>query len=456
MNNRKTLMQLTSNIYVKIGVIIILIALLLLPAHTIENMVIERQFRQLEAHNEISSKWGEDQTLTGPILTIPYDVEIEKEGDKADDSRVVRYSGFVHFLPDQLNISGDVNKAQQDLHRGMYDIVVYNSDLRVTGEFHDLPLHQYRDDNLKLHLDRAFVSLGISDLKGLEDQIVLDWNGNSSQFNSGTLSKDVVSAGMHCPVTMSTEETSSYTFSLEMNLKGSEFLYFVPVGKTTDVQLSSNWTNPSFNGAFIPDERNVSEDGFTAKWNVLHLNRNYPQSWKGKSYEVANSAFGVNLILGVDVYQKTIRVVKYALLFVTLTFLLFFFVEILNKVFIHPIQYGLVGIALVVFFTLLLSFSEHIRFNQAYLISTLLTIGLISAYVRSILKSNNLALLLSGILSTLYAFIFIIIQMQDFTLLFGSLGIFIILALTMFFSRKIDWYGIGHERLNEPEEKSTS
>ena len=220
-------------------------------------------------------------------------------------------------------------------------------------------------------------------------------------------------------------------------------LYFTPVGKVTDVAVSSSWKNPSFNGAFLPDNRKISASGFTANWNILHLNRNFPQSWIGTNYNLENASFGIDLILPVDNYQKSYRSIRYAILFIGFTFLVFFFIEILNKIFIHPIQYILVGIALIIFYTLLLSISEHLAFNISFILAASASLLLIGGYVKAILKSNQLTYLIIGILFILYSFIFVIIQLQDFALLIGSIGIFIILGLVMYFSRKIDWYNIN-------------
>ncbi|MFA9290314.1 MAG: inner membrane CreD family protein [Solirubrobacteraceae bacterium] len=167
------------------------------------------------------------------------------------------------------------------------------------------------------------------------------------------------------------------------------------------------------------------------------------------SYSLKDSSFGIDLLLPVDNYQKSYRFIKYVILFIGFTFLVFFFIEVLNKVFIHPIQYILVGFSLIIFYTLLLSISEYLKFNFAFIISSFLTLLLLGGYVKAILKSNKLSLLILSILTVLYTFIFVIIQLQDFALLIGSLGIFIILGLTMYFSRKIDWYNLN---LNDQSE----
>ena len=259
--------------------------------------------------------------------------------------------------------------------------------------------------------------------------------------NPGLISNDIVSSGLHINYPLdSIPENMSFDFDISLN--GSEQLMFAPIGKITNVNLNSPWKEPSFDGVFLPKKRTIGENGFTANWKVLHLNRNYPQSWVGTKHHVNNSSFGVNLRLPVDVYQKSMRVAKYAILFIVLTYLVFFFVEILNHILIHPIQYILVGIALVLFYILMLAFSEQMNFDLAYILAALMTIGLVFLYCRSILKSWALSLMTASILLILYGFIFIIIQMQDFALLFGSLGVFLILAVTMYFSRKVDWFDL--------------
>ena len=286
-------------------------------------------------------------------------------------------------------------------------------------------------------------------MRGIEEQINLKWNTKTVSFNPGVTNNDIVKSGINAPVTVSSNDSLEYGFSFDINLKGSQLLYFTPVGKVTDINMSSSWKNPSFNGAFLPDTRTVSDSGFKANWNVLHLNRNYPQAWIGSKFNIDNSAFGINLLLPVDNYQKSYRSIRYAILFIAFTFMVFFFIEILNKVFIHPIQYILVGIALIVFYSLLLSISEHLKFNLAFIISGIATLLLIAGYVKAILKSTQLTYLISSILLILYSFIFIIIQLQDFALLIGSIGIFIILGLVMYFSRKIDWYSLNLKDKND-------
>src|SRR5258708_14338268 len=181
-------------------------------------------------------------------------------------------------------------------------------------------------------------------------------------------------------------------FSTTVKLKGSGNLLFVPAGKETRVEAASSWSDPSFTGSFLPDVRTVQDSGFVADWKVLYLNRNYPQQWKQGVYELSKAAFAVNLLVPLDSYQQTTPSVKYAILTILLPFTACFLIEWIYSRAIHSLQYVLVGFALCLFYTLLLSFSEYIGFNPAYLVASLATIGLIAWYVRSILRSSKMSL----------------------------------------------------------------
>jgi inner membrane protein len=438
--------NLKNSVFFKIFIIAFIGLCLLIPTSMISSLIDAREATQMEAIQEVSAKWANEQTISGPFVSVPYTRYIKQEANGDIPEKIVEVKEYVHFLPSSLKISGELKPEK--LHRGIYEVVVYNSKLQVSGEFRGIKLSGQEVPLKDMQVDRAFISLGISDLRGIEQQISLQWNQENAAFNSGTVTSDLLGSGINVPVKLQSNDSSTYTFSLTLDLKGSQRIYFTPVAEVTDVEISSPWNNPSFNGAFLPDTRDITPEGFKASWNILHLNRNYPQMWYGSAHQVGSSAFGIDLLLPVDNYQKSTRSIKYAILFIGFTFLTFFFVEVLNKVFIHPIQYILVGIALVVFYTLLLSFSEHIPFNMAFSLAAGATLLLVAGYVKAILKSWPLTGLLIGLLLVLYTFIFVIIQLQDYALLIGSIGIFIILALVMYFSRKIDWYNI---KLGEEE-----
>lgn len=440
--------KLGTNILFKSLLIVFIALLLLIPAVMIQSLISERENTQQQAINEVSSKWSEAQTITGPVLTIPYYRYIKQRIPDTDTERMVQVKDYLHLLPEELKITGDIEPERR--YRGIYEVVVYKSGLNFAGKFNTQLVKDMNIPLKDIQSDMAFVTIGINDLRGIESQMAMNWNGELLTFNSGTVSADVIQNGIHTPVALKSGETGMYEFDFDLVLKGSRYLYFVPAGKTTSVVVKSIWNNPSFTGAFLPVNREINENGFEANWKVIHLNRNYPQIWSGSQYNVKESAFGVNLLLPVDSYQKSMRTAKYAILFIALTFMVFFFVEIMNRKFIHPVQYILVGLALVLFFALLLSISEHLAFNLAYILSALGTIAVVTGYVKAILKSTQLTVVISGILFVLYLFIFVLIQLQDYAMLFGSIGLFIILTTVMYFSRKIDWYNINP---SPPEEK---
>ncbi|RKS42561.1 inner membrane protein [Gillisia mitskevichiae] len=441
--------KLKSNIYFKIGIIIFLILVLMIPTSMVENLIHEREQVQSSAIDEVSSKWGKGQTISGPFISIPFDKYVNKYNKKDSVNEIIKIKQWAHFLPEKLNISGIIQPEKRN--RGIYEVVVYESKLKIEGNFDNIDFKNLDIDKKDVHFDKATLNIGINDLKGIEKQVSIKWNNQNISFNSGTSTKEIISSGINAVVPIANDSMQTYLFSTEIDLKGSQYLYFTPVGKTTDVRIKSNWTTPSFTGTYLPDDRTVTDDGFDSKWNILHLNRNYPQEWVGSKYNIDISTFGTDLLLPVDNYKKSYRVARYAILFLALTFLTFFFVEIMRKVFIHPIQYLLVGMAIIVFYVLLLSFSEHITFNFAYIIASILTLSLVSLYTMAILKSKQIGFLIFGILFIMYSFIFTIIQLEDYALLIGSSGMFIILCIVMYYSRKIDWYNIN---LDEKESLS--
>lgn len=432
-----TMKNLKSNIYLKIGALVLITLLLLIPKSMITSLIHEREYRQDHAIREVSSKWAEAQTIVGPLVSLPF-----YRHTKDSDGKIISTNKeYIHILPNHLEIDGAILPEKR--HRGIFEIVVYNSKVNIKGTFTPIELNVLKIDPSNVLWNEAEFVVGIHDLRGIEKQIDLKWNDKSYSFNPGVSSSDIVHSGINTRVSLDKSDSTNYTFEMDLELKGSQLLYFTPVGKVTDVKIKSDWANPSFNGAFLPDSSSINDKGFFANWNVLHLNRNFPQRWIGSQYNISNNSFGIDLILPIDNYQKSYRASNYAILFIGFTFIAFFFMEIMNRIFIHPIQYILVGISLIVFYTLLLSFSEHMFFNLAFIISAVATVLLISLYCKAILKSTKLSIFIAGLLTVLYTFIYVIIQVQDFALLIGSIGLFIIIGGVMYYSRKIDWYNLN-------------
>ena len=444
MNTENTLIEkvnsfIKTSVTLKLLTITILMLLLLIPAAMIRSIIQERESLNTEATNEVSSKWADAQQINGPILTIPLIYEFEVENKKTTTTK------YWHLLPENLNIDGNI--VPEKLKRGIYEVVVYRSNLNVSGDFNISP----RPDpqNLKeIQYDQAFLTIGITDLRGIQNQINLNWNGKNLYVQPGSKLTDIIYSGITIDTPDLREQANqNIAFDYTVNLQGSKNLSFIPVGNTTNVKLKSTWPSPSFNGNFLPDDREVSEDGFTAYWSVLQLNRNYPQTWigDGNKQQMQESSFGVDLIKPIDDYQKSLRSAKYSAMAIALTFLIFFLVEILNKKKIHPFQYALVGLALCLFYILLVSISEHSNFNVAYGISSVGIVVMISLYSLSVFKKLNLSLILISTLCGIYGFLFVTLQLADYALLMGSIGLLLILGLTMYFTRNINWYKLNME-----------
>jgi inner membrane protein len=430
-----------TSITLKLIIIGILILVLLIPTTMIQDMIKEREFTRDSATQEVASKWGLDQTVGTPVITIPYyllNASNQKETTKH----------YAHILPEDVRIKTKL--VPDSKKRGMYEIVLYNTQITIEGSFKSEIENLKKEINAEFHPEQAYIELGISDLKGVKDIVSFVINDTAAyEFNPGVPSSDVYNSGMSCPVDLTAQD--DFNFACAVNLNGSSSLYFLPYGKKTIVELNTNWTNPSYQGAFLPDTSNTSESGSYAKWKILQLNRNYPQyglnNFIRQSEQSAamtngqkDSSFGLKLILPVDQYQKTNRTAKYSIMFILLTIVSFFFIEIINKKRVHPIQYLLIGFGIVLFYILLLSISEHVNFDVAYWISCAGIVTMISMYTQSIFKQLKITGLIGIILTTLYVFFYSLLQLQDFSLLMGSIGLFIILGVTMYLTRNIDWY----------------
>lgn len=422
-----------SKLIIKGLIIGVLALLLLIPAYFVQNLVQEREARQKEAFIEVSSKWADQQNITGPVLVIPY---TRSAADK--DGKPIIIKSLAYFLPDKLNIESTVRPEKR--YRGIYEVMLYSSSIRLSGNFGALPLQKLALTAADMVWREAYLCLSITDARGLKDELQLKWNDSTLSLTPSFVNNAVFKEGFVSPVTINEMSANAgFNFSSQVNLNGSQQLLFTPVGKQTTVHMQSTWPDPSFNGSQLPDTSSISKKGFTAGWKSFSHTRNFPQAWKDDVYNLSSSSLGVDLFIPVNGYQKTMRSVKYAILCILLTFTAFFLIETNNKKSVHPVQYALIGFALILFYTLLLSFSEYIGFNGAYAVATSATVGLIAWFVKGLLQSGKLSVLLSLVLVLLYSYIFTILQLQDYALLLGSVGLFLTLAIVMYYSRRVQW-----------------
>ncbi len=431
---KKTTSFIRNSATLKIFSIGIIVLFLLIPTSMINSLMWERQSRRNEVVQEINQKWGNRQILTGPFFTVPYRSYFRDKND------ALKFNiEYLHILPEKLDIGGDLKPHIR--YRSLYEAVLYNTNLKVSGNFVIPALGQLDIDPANVLWEKAIFSMGISDMRGIRENILVNYNGTHHKAEPGLKTTHIAAAGVKCAIPLSPDNEKN-AFSFELSLNGSEEIGFIPVAETTHVGLKSDWPSPSFNGSFLPASRDVTKAGFSANWKVLHLNRNFPQYWTGNQYNVTDSAFGTRLLITADVYQKAIRISKYAVMFIVFTFAAFFFSEIINRNRVHPIQYILIGMAVILFYVLLLSISEHVDFDFAYIISASAITLLISGYSKGILKNNRFTVTVFGILTILYAYLYIVLQLEDYALLMGSIGLLLILTTVMYITRKIDWYAV--------------
>jgi inner membrane protein len=415
------------------GMIIFGMALALwIPTFIIMEVIKERESRQKEAIADISSKWAGKQTFSGPVLVLPY-----KDSARDNQGNIVTVRKQAYFLPDRNETFSKVFPEKR--HRGIYQVAVYKTDLDVKSHFNSIPWQNIKTAPENILWDDALLALSITDnSKGISEDIFVNWGGKKIVFNPQATGQTGFREAFVAKIPI-TPETAAMenNFQLNFSLNGSEELLFSSLARENHLKMESTWPNPSFSGVKLPDKREVSDKGFSAEWKFM--NRSVPQTWENTVYESGDNVMGAVLMIPVDSYNKTERSVKYALLCIILTFASFFLIETIYKRPLHLVQYALAGLALVLFYTLLLSISEYTGFNMGYLLAGVATIGLVSWYVGSIMRSGKLAAFISLVLTVVYSYIFTIIQLQDYALLMGSLGLFMALGIIMYFSRRLQW-----------------
>ncbi|MBC8054844.1 MAG: cell envelope integrity protein CreD [Sphingobacteriaceae bacterium] len=427
------------SVLVKLSLIGLLTLLLLLPSNLIQDLILERQQRQDEVIAEISDKVSGKQLVQGPVMVLPYKTLVNQK----DNAGKITYKEVVtniYILPEMLNIKSTANT--EVLHRGIFDAVVYDTRIRVEGKFSELELRKSGINPALILWDKAKIDIGLSDLKGLKNNPVINLQDTNYTVEPDFSGLKLFDNNLIITPDLSAAKNTALKFSFDLDLRGSSELSFLHMGKSTVVTIEGKWNNPSFTGRYLPESRTISSEGFNAVWKMPYFNRPYPQQWVSETQpaiSALDASFGVKFILPVDQYQKTMRSAKYAILIIILTFISLFFTELLTKRRVHMLQYVLIGAAMTIYYTLLLSFSEQVGFNIAYFIASVATVSLIVIFIASLLKNKKAAIVFGGILSIFYSFIFVIIQLQDMALLFGSVGLFVIVAALMYFSQKINW-----------------
>jgi inner membrane protein len=417
---------------------------LLIPLELVKGLISERSQRKKEMTQEVNTLWGSDIKFYGPVLSIPYydyesyNVEDVNHNVTIQTKKVIKKA---YFFPETLNNYSNIKKSKP-LKRGLYENVVFTSTMDFDGNF-EKPNFEKLDINPESVIwEKASIIVNTSNLKSIKSDLNIALNNQPFAFESkanndsnfGTLESNLFDY-------KALQNEDKIVFKFQMKFNGSNSVQFIPVGKTTNIKVDSDWNSPSLMGTFAANEENkkIDSTGFHAEWKILDINRSFSQQHTEKMPNLNEYLFGVKLLETVDQYQQNERASKYGFLVIGLTFLVFFLIQSISKINIHIFQYTMIGLALVMFYTLLISITEHSTFSLAYLIASIGVIIMIVLYSVSILKNKKFPLFIGISLTALYTFIFVIIQLEDYALLVGSIGLFAILGAVMYFSKKIDW-----------------
>ena len=429
----------------------LLILLLLIPLEMITGVLSDRLNRRNEAVADITSSWGKEQCIIGPVLMIPYLYrfktikEVPGKDGKVEKREVEETAGaWAYFLPETVNITGDVQT--QMLHRGIYDAAVFRAQVTVAGKFAPPDFAYFKIDIKDVQWKDALLAIAVTDLRGTREALVLDWGGTKRPMLPGSQVPGYTT-GATAILALDKPIINAIEFSIPLDVNGSGGIFFAPFGVENETNLKSNWPDPGFRGAFLPADRSIRADGFDAKWKVSYYGRAYPQHWTSQTgnerfttQAVSQSMFGAQFLSILDGYRYVERAIKYGVLFLVLVFTTFFLFEVTARQKIHPFQYLMVGAALCLFYLLLLSISEFIGFGAAYLIAAVVSTLLITWYCRFFLGGGVRTLVIGAGLASVYTFLYITLRQQDYALLMGAVALFIVLAIVMYVTRKVDWY----------------
>lgn len=432
----------------KLGMIALLMLLLLIPLLMISGLITERQHQRDSVLRDIGQSASFEQQVAGPMIVVPYRKTerswVEKEGQNVPQTRTV--SGLLYVLPETLDAGLKVDTELRA--RGIYQARLFHAKGTLSGRF-KLPAHWGVEGNVEdYRFDTPFLVVGISDVRGIENLPALRLGERTLAFEAGT-GLDWLQGGIHAPLPeLNLQQGGELDFAVDLALQGTGELHVVPVGRSSTVNVQANWPHPSFIGNYLPNRREVTASGFTAHWQTSFFATNLEDVLRRCTADQGcagfeGRAFGVSFIDPVDQYLKSDRAIKYAVLFIGLTFAAFFLFEVLKAMSVHPMQYALVGAALAFFYMLLLSLSEHLGFAPAYGLSAAACVLLIGFYLTYVLHSAGRGVGFAAGLTLLYALLYGLLSAEDYALLMGSLLCFALLGVFMVLTRRLDWSRVG-------------
>jgi inner membrane protein len=438
--------KFTNGYTFKIIMLAVLVLLLLIPLNMIKGLVWERSRTAEVAEKDIMEAWGAELLEGGPVLRIPGIRTVESRTKTEKDGEVVSVTEYPFILavtPETLNVKADFKTEIRK--RGIFSVPLFYGELGINGTFDPFRAIASLGPNETVNFAGAELVIALSSQKGIRKINKADWNGGDLFFQPGnrgiTLTgRDHNGAGIYAAVPGF--ENSPAVFDISISIQGGKSLRILPIGKDTHVEIASDWGSPSFQGAFLPGFSSITDSHFTAVWDVSYLSRNIPLFWQNEIAEsVSNLFFGVDFYRQIDTYSLNIRAVKYAIIFLVVPFLTLFLLEVFIKTKIHPVPYLLSGIGNIIFYLLLLSLSEQIPFFAAYLIAAAAVTVMLTLYSRTLVTSWSRSSYMGFTVTVSYVLFYAVLNAESYALLIGSVGAFVIVALVMFLTRKLSWYG---------------
>jgi len=420
----------------KVIMIGLIVLALMIPLIMLKSLISERTGMRDQAYATVANGWGGRLTTGGPMLRIPFDTT-----EKDKDGKVIVTRHQLYVLPAKLNIEAKIEQESESRHVGIYQVPVFQVRLQMHGRFNGSALVNAAEYAGEYHWNKARLRLPLSNVRGIRERLPVRLGKVELEFSPAERGAySAVEADVDLSKLLNDE---AIDFAIDIKLAGSQSLSLLPLADVTDAKVESTWPHPQFQGAFLPGTHTITDQGFTAKWQVLALNRDFRQTWIDGHVDdgqLVGSGFGVELFQSVDVYQRSERAVKYALMFVALTFLSFYAWELLSGTAIHPMQYLFIGLALSTFYLLLIALSEHLAFALAYWLGAGALVALLGAYIAGAFSSRKKGAIVAGLMALVYALLYMLVLSESYALLMGAIALFAVLAVVMLATRHVKWY----------------
>ncbi|MFP2203578.1 cell envelope integrity protein CreD [Enterobacter ludwigii] len=441
--------MMKSPLYWKVSTLLGCILLLLVPLFMVSNLISERESYRNDVEHSLRQSTSGPQKLVGPLIAIP----VTEVFYKLEDEKKVEYKkSYLHFiLPESLLVEGNQHVESRSI--GIYDGQIWNTDLKIKAQFSTEKMAQLKGETMTL--GQPFLVIGVGDARGIGTVKVAKINGEALSVEPGTGVYGTL-AGIHIPLSDKALEPKTLALDMSFNLAGTGSFAVVPVGRNSEMTLSSNWPHPGFMGYYLPVKHQISESGFQANWQSSWFANNM-QSWfaEGESPEWSSiPAFSVTVATPADQYQLTDRAIKYAILLIALTFMAFFVFETLTGLRLHPMQYLLVGLSLVLFYLVLLALSEHVGFTPAWIMASLVGAMMNGVYLQAVLKSWRRSGVFILALLGLDVVMWFLLRSEDSALLLGAAVLAMALFAVMYLTRHLDWYSLSQPKRPVPPVES--